>query len=79
MGGSPGESLMSSGAILPEAERAKDPPQVYTQIKLVFTVGGKVTKKAMEDAVRLSEEKYCSVSAMLAKTAKITSEIRYVE
>jgi len=62
-----------------EAERATDPPQVYTQIKLVFTVGGKVTKKAMEDAVRLSEEKYCSVSAMLAKTAKITSEIRYVE
>ena len=62
-----------------EAERATEPPQVYTQIKLIFTVGGKVTKKAMEDAVRLSEEKYCSVSAMLQKTAKITSEIRHVE
>ena len=61
-----------------EAERAKDPPQVYTAIKLVFTVGGKVTKKAVEDAVHLSEEKYCSVSAMLAKTAKITTEIVYV-
>ena len=62
-----------------EAERAPDPPQVYTSIKLVYTVGGKVTKKAVEDAVRLSAEKYCSVSAMLEKTAKITTEIRYVE
>ena len=62
-----------------EAERAADPPQVYTQIKLIYTVGGKVTHKAMEDAVRLSEEKYCSVSAMLQKTAKIRSEIRYAE
>jgi putative redox protein len=62
-----------------EAERAAHPPQVYTQIKLIFTVGGKVGHKAMEDAVRLSEEKYCSVSAMLQKTAKISSEIRYAE
>jgi putative redox protein len=62
-----------------QAERAPDPPQVYTAIKLVYTVGGKVAKKAMEDAVRLSEEKYCSVMAMIAKTAKITSEIKYVD
>ena len=60
-----------------EAERAADPPQVYTAIKLIYTVGGPVEHKAMEDAVRLSEEKYCSVSAMLQKTARITSEIRY--
>jgi len=62
-----------------EAERAKDPPQVYTQIKLIYRVGGKVSHKAMEDAVRLSEQKYCSVSAMLEKTAKITTEIEYIE
>ena len=62
-----------------EAERAKDPPMVYTAIKLIYKVGGKVGKKSMEDAVRLSEEKYCSVQAMLAKTAKITTEIQYVE
>ncbi|MDP9266843.1 MAG: OsmC family protein [Acidobacteriota bacterium] len=61
-----------------EAERAKDPPQVYTAIKLVYTVGGKVAKKAVEHAIRLSEEKYCSVSAMLQKTAKITAEIVYL-
>ncbi len=62
-----------------EAERAADPPSVYTEIKLLYRVGGKVSRKAVEDAVRLSKEKYCSVSAMLAKTAKITAEIEYLD
>ena len=61
-----------------EAERAAGPPSVYTAIKLIYRVGGNVSRKAVEDAVRLSKEKYCSVSAMLAKTAKITTEIEYV-
>jgi putative redox protein len=60
-----------------EAERATTPPTVYTEIKLVYRVGGKVSHKAVEDAVRLSEEKYCSVAAMLKKTAKITYRIEY--
>jgi putative redox protein len=60
-----------------EAERAAKPPTVYEKIQLVYRVGGEVSKKAMEDAVRLSKETYCSVSAMLQKTAKITSEIEY--
>ena len=38
------------------AERAADPPSVYTDIKLIYRVGGKVSHKAVEDAVRLSEE-----------------------
>jgi putative redox protein len=38
-----------------------------------------VSRKAVEDAVRLSKEKYCSVSAMLAKTAKISAEIEYLD
>jgi putative redox protein len=62
-----------------EAERAADPPMVYTQIKLIYRVGGKVSHKSVEDAVRLSKEKYCSVSAMLQKTAKITTEIEYID
>ncbi len=62
-----------------EAERAPNPPSVYTAIKLIYRVGGKVSRKAVEDAVRLSEEKYCSVSAMLEKTAKITTTIEYVD
>ena len=60
-----------------EAERAKQPPTVYETIKLIYSVGGQVSKKAVEDAVRLSEEKYCSVSAMLKKTATITTVIEY--
>ena len=60
-----------------EAERAKEPPTVYTDIKLIYSVRGQVSRKAMEDAVRLSKEKYCSVSQMLQKTAHITSVIEY--
>src|SRR5712691_4801153 len=62
-----------------EAERAPEPPTVYTEIKLIYRVGGKVSRKAVEDAVRLSEEKYCSVAAMLNKTAKISYEIEYTD
>src|ERR1700687_2459271 len=60
-------------------ERASGYPAVYTEISLVYRIGGKVSRKAVEDAVRLSKEKYCSVSAMLEKTAKITSKIEYVD
>jgi putative redox protein len=59
-----------------QAEKAAEPPRVFTEIKLRYQVSGKVTRKAVEDAVRLSEEKYCSVAAMLNKTARITYEIQ---
>jgi putative redox protein len=62
-----------------QAERATGYPAVYTEIRLTYRVGGKVSPKAVEDAVRLSKEKYCSVSAMLEKTAKITTAIEYLE
>ena len=62
-----------------EGERATGYPAVYTDIKLRYRVGGKVSRKAMEDAVRLSKEKYCSVSAMLQKTAKIEIKIEHLE
>jgi putative redox protein len=61
------------------AERAPTPPTVYTDIRLTYRIGGKVSHKAMEDAVRLSEEKYCSVAAMLSKTAKIAYTIEYLD
>jgi putative redox protein len=60
-----------------EGHRAGSSPTVYETIKLVYRVSGNVQKKSVEDAVRLSKEKYCSVSAMLQKTAKITFEIEY--
>ncbi len=58
-----------------EAVRAEKPPTVYTSIKLIYTVSGPVSRKSVEDAVRLSEEKYCGVSAMLKCTAKIVTEV----
>jgi putative redox protein len=65
--------------VVAHAERAEEHPRVYTHIKLVYRVRGSVTHKAVEDAVRLSKEKYCSVSAMLEKTARIEFQIEYVE
>jgi putative redox protein len=59
-------------------DRADGYPAVYTAIHLTYKVRGQVSKKAMEDAVRLSKEKYCSVSAMLEKTAKITYTIEHL-
>ena len=60
-----------------EADQAPEPPKVYTAIRLVYKVRGAVSKKSMEDAVRLSKEKYCSVSAMLEKAATISYAIEY--
>ena len=57
------------------AERAEDHPKVFTKIALLYRVEGAVSRKSVEDAVRLSKEKYCSVSAMLGKTAEITTAI----
>ena len=62
-----------------EGERAATPPTVYTEIRLIYRIGGNVSHKAAEDAVKLSEEKYCSVAAMLHKTAKISYAIEYTE
>jgi putative redox protein len=61
-----------------QGERADGYPAVYTKIHLTYVVRGQVAQKAMEDAVRLSKEKYCSVSAMLEKTAKITYSIEHL-
>ncbi|RMD69802.1 MAG: OsmC family protein [Gammaproteobacteria bacterium] len=58
-----------------EAERADTPPKVFTRIHLRYTVTGtNLKEEAVERAIRLSKEKYCSASAMLAKTADITHE-----
>jgi putative redox protein len=58
-----------------EAERATEDPKVFTRIRLRYTVTGKGLDPAqVERAIRLSKEKYCSATAMLAKTAEITTE-----
>lgn len=60
-----------------EAEQAGEAPKVFTHIRLNYHVGGTVSPKAMEDAVALSKNKYCSVSKMLEKTAAIEYQITY--
>jgi len=62
-----------------QAERAADVPRVFTSIKLLYRVSDTVSRKAMEDSVRLSKEKYCSVSQMLTKAVPISYEIEYVK
>lgn len=62
------------------AERADSEPKVFTRIHVHFRVGGKgLTEKAVERAVKLSAEKYCSASLMLGKTAVITHDYELVE
>ena len=63
-----------------EAERATTEPKVFTKIHLRYTVAGHgLDPKHVERAVKLSKEKYCSATAMLAKTAEITFEIAIVD
>ena len=62
------------------AKRAEEPPRVYTNIDLEYLLRGRGIKpKAVEDAIRLSKEKYCSASIMLGKTAQITTSYRIEE
>ena len=62
------------------AERADEPPRVYTKIDVEYVVRGRgVKQKAVEDAIRLSKQKYCSASVMLEKTAEIITSYRIVE
>jgi putative redox protein len=59
------------------AERAEQPPRIYTEIHIEYVVRGRNLKpRAIKDAIRLSEEKYCSASIMLGKTAKISTSYR---
>lgn len=62
------------------AERAEVDPKVFTAINMHFTVTGKdVPTAAVERAIAMSHEKYCSASVMLGKTAVITTSFEVVE
>lgn len=63
-----------------QAERAEADPKVFTRINMHFRVSGRGLKvEAVERAVKLSAEKYCSASIMLGKTAEITHSFEVVE
>ena len=59
-----------------EAERAPDDPKIFTRIHFKYRVTGRDLNPAqVERAVKLSKEKYCSATLMLAKTAEISYEV----
>lgn len=58
-------------------KRADQPPKVYTEIEVTYLLWGEdLDPKAVEHAIRLSEEKYCSASVMLGAVAKIHSKYK---
>ena len=63
-----------------EAERAETDPKVFTRIHMHFVVTGKDIKpEAVEKAIKLSAEKYCSASIMLGATAKVTHDFEVIQ
>lgn len=63
---------LQSLEVVCSGERAADPPRVWIKVELVFRVRGAVEESAVKRAMALTEEKYCSVAAMLKKTAEIS-------
>jgi len=62
------------------AERATTDPKVFTRIHMHWTVRGRALKRnIVENAVRLTHEKYCSATAMLSKTAEVTRDFEIID
>ena len=71
-----GRQPVADCVVTAEAERADEEPRVFSRIHLVYAVAGRgLDARQVERAVKLSKEKYCSATIMLAKTAVITYEI----
>ena len=58
--------------VICSGERAAEPPHVWTKLEILFRLGGKLEDSGVKQAIELSEEKYCSVSATLKKSAELT-------
>jgi putative redox protein len=63
---------LNSLEVVVSGERATEPPTVWAKLEIIYKLRGILEEKAVEHAIQLSEEKYCSVAAMLRKTAPIT-------
>ena len=75
-----GRQQVSGCVVKIDADRATTEPKVFTRIHMHFTVSGKgLNEAAVARAIHLSHEKYCSASAMLAKTAQMTTGFDIVE
>ncbi len=75
-----GRHAVSGCQVKVTAERASTDPKVFTHIKMHFVVTGKgLPAVAVERAIALSHERYCSASIMLAKTAEISTSFEVIE
>nr|WP_253206948.1 OsmC family protein [Verticiella sp. GG226] len=75
-----GRHAIQGCSVALKAERAETDPKVFTKIHFAFTVTGKgLPQAAVERAVQLSHDKYCSASAMLGKTAEMSWSVEVVE
>jgi putative redox protein len=63
---------LESLEVIVSGERTTSPPEVWAKIEMLYRLSGKLDEKAVRDAIELSQKKYCSVAAMLGKTATIT-------
>lgn len=63
---------LESLEVICSGERASEPPAVWTKLEVVYRLRGTLDETAVKHAIELSEEKYCSVAAMLRKTASLT-------
>ncbi len=63
-----------------KGERAENPPRFFRRIEVEYVVSGRgIKEKAVADAIRLSDEKYCSVAATVRGVAEITTSFRILE
>lgn len=58
--------------VICSGERASEPPTVWIKLEILYRLRGSLEEAAVKRAIELSEQKYCSVSAMLQKTATLT-------
>jgi putative redox protein len=63
---------LESLEVICSGERAAKPPTVWTKLELLYRLRGQLDDAAVKHAIKLSEDKYCSVSAMLQKTASMS-------
>jgi putative redox protein len=70
---------VTSYEVTVEADQAPNPPQVFTAVRIHHAITGvDISPAAVEDAIRLSEEKYCSVGAMVKHTAQLHTTFEIV-
>ena len=63
---------LESLEVICSGERAKEPPTVWIKLEILYRLRGELDEAAVKHALQLSEDKYCSVAAMLRKTATVT-------